>query len=211
MGLVPAGPGLRLFAWATDLLIQFAFLLLAGWVLLSGDDTKAGGGIFLVLLFVVWWGYPVLFEVFAQGRTPGKRWQGLQVVKRDGLPVGWRESILRNVLLAADFLPLLYGTGFACMAIDDKFRRLGDLVAGTLVVHRERKWTPSVGDGIDPVPLPFPLLPAEQRALLDLLDRLGDLPPARAVEIGDQAEVLTGTVGGESTRRLRAMATGLLK
>ena len=59
----------------------------------------------------------------------GKRAAGIQVLRADGLPVGWRESSLRNLLLVADFLPMAYTTGLLCMLCDGRFRRLGDIVA----------------------------------------------------------------------------------
>ncbi len=208
LSLTPAGPGRRALAWAADLGVISVVLLLCSFVL---NQSQAGSGLFLVVLFVVWWGYPVFFEVYAKGMTPGKRWLGLQTVRADGLPVGLRESILRNVLLAADFLPILYGTGLVCMTLDPRFRRLGDLVAGTLVVYRPLDNGPRPFGQADSIPLPFPLTPEEQRALLDLLERLPELPPARVLEIGDLAEPLTGRRDRESVHRLRAMAMGLLR
>lgn len=206
--LVPAGPGRRAFAWGVDLCLVGLILLLSALVL---TQSEAGSGLFLIVLFVVWWGYPVLFEVHGKGMTPGKRWLGLQVVRSDGLPVGWRESILRNLLLVADFLPVAYGTGIVCMSLDARFRRLGDIVADTLVVHRTTPWQPRAYGLTESAPLPYPLLPEEQRALLDLLERIPELPSARVLELGDLAEHLTGSRGEASVARLRAMATGLLK
>ena len=150
-----------------------------------------------------------MFEVLAQGMTPGKRWMGLQTVGANGLPVGWRQSILRNVLLSADFLPLCFGTGLVCMALDPRFRRLGDMVADTLVVYRDEPWTPRPHGLVEPTHAPFPLLPEEQRALLDLMERLPSLPAGRALELGDLAEPLTGSLGEASLQRLRAIARGL--
>jgi len=207
LSLVPAGPGRRAFAWGVDVCVVCVVLFLASLLL---SQSEAGMGLFLIVLFVVWWGYPILFEVFGKGMTPGKRWLGLQVVRADGLPVGWRESILRNLLLVADFLPMLYGTGIVCMSLDARFRRLGDIVADTLVVYRAPEWQPRAFGLAESAPLPFLLLPEEQRALLDLLERIPELPPARVVELGDLAEPLTGVRGEASVARLRSMATGLL-
>jgi uncharacterized RDD family membrane protein YckC len=207
LSLVPAGPGRRAFAWAVDFGVVLVVLFLAALALVK---SEAGQGLFLIVLFLVWWGYPILFEVFAKGMTPGKRWLGLQVVRADGLPVGWRESILRNLLLVADFLPMLYGTGIVCMALDPKFRRVGDLVAQTLVVYRPTPWQPRAFGLTESAPLPFPLLAEEQRALLDLLERIPELSSARLAELGDLAEPLTGETGEKSMARVRAMATGLL-
>lgn len=210
MALVPAGPGKRFLAWGVDIFVILVALFLVVWVL-HFIQSEAAEGVFLVFLFAVWWGYPVLFEVFGKGATPGKRWLGIATVRDDGLPVGWRESLLRNLLLSADFLPFLFGTGFVCMALDSKFRRLGDIVAGTLVVHRgtvqERKHC-ELAESVD---IPWSLAPEEQRALLDLQERLPRLSQTRAAEIGDLAEPLTGARGEESLRILRGMASSLLR
>lgn len=210
LALVPAGPGKRFLAWAVDMFVVLVALFLAVWALYS-TGSEAAEGLFLVFLFVVWWGYPVLFEVFGKGATPGKRWLGLATVRDDGLPVGWRESLLRNLMLTADFLPFLFGTGFVCMALDSRFRRLGDIVAGTLVVHLVPAREPKPCELAEPVEIPWPLAPEEQRALLDLLERLPVLSEGRAAELGDLAEPLTGSRGEESVRILRGMASGLVR
>jgi hypothetical protein len=125
------------------------------------------------------------------------------------LPVGWRESALRNLLLVADFLPLFYVSGLLCMLFDREFRRLGDIVAGTLVVYRDRPAPrPAVREAA-PLPLPFPLTYAQQRALADLFEREQGLPQARLEELGSIAEPLTGHTGAASLEQLRAYAAGL--
>jgi uncharacterized RDD family membrane protein YckC len=90
---------------------------------------------FGLLLFVFFWGYYILFEIFWNGQTPGKRWSGLRVIRNDGTPVTLSESIIRNLVRIIDLLPAAYGIGVITMFLDKKSRRLGDLAAGTLVVH----------------------------------------------------------------------------
>jgi hypothetical protein len=87
------------------------------------------------LLFIFFWGYYILFEIFWNGQTPGKRWSGLRVIRNDGTPVTLSESIIRNLVRIIDLLPAAYGIGVITMFLDKKSRRLGDLAAGTLVVH----------------------------------------------------------------------------
>ncbi|MFC0508160.1 RDD family protein [Micromonospora costi] len=100
--------------------------------------TGATGTVALVGLLV---GYPVLFERFNNGRTPGKAAVGLRVVSVDGAPVGVRQSLTRALVgVAVEWpglvLPLLsWVAGVTVMLTDRRGRRLGDLVAGTLVVH----------------------------------------------------------------------------
>lgn len=206
--LTPAGPYLRSVAWLIDLLVWGAFCVLAWFIIPSG---KLGSGLFLVVLFASYWGYPIISEVYFNGRTLGKRALGLEVVRSDGLPVGWRESTLRNLMLVADFLPALYATGLVCMLFDVRFRRLGDIVAGTQVIHVEKPVARPAPPSADPLPLPFPLSPDQQRTLVDLFERESRLPLDRMAELGTIAEPLTGAQGAESVERMRGYVAGLNK
>ncbi|UUZ49456.1 RDD family protein [Massilia sp. B-10] len=124
--LTPAGPFLRASAWAIDFAIWLGIMLLTRMILPNG---KLGDGIAMVIMFLTYWGYPIICEVYFGGRTIGKRATGLMVVRDNGLPVGWRESTLRNLLLVADFLPMVYVTGLVSMMLDRRFRRVGDIVS----------------------------------------------------------------------------------
>jgi uncharacterized RDD family membrane protein YckC len=93
-------------------------------------------------MFVVFWFYPVLFEVLDRGRTPGKRALGLRVIAVNGAPVGWLAAFTRNLLRTVDMLPFGYATGLIASLADPWGRRLGDMVAGTLVVHNARPHDP---------------------------------------------------------------------
>lgn len=210
--LTPAGPVMRAYAWAIDFAAWFssvcAILALLGAVLPS---QKLFNGLSALLVFFAYWAYPVLCEVYAGGRTLGKRVVGLQVLRADGLPLRWRESVLRNLLLVADFLPLLYASGLLSMLCDRQFRRLGDIVAGTQVVYRDKPAKRSAVPDAAPLPLPFPLTAEQQRALADLFARENRLPYGRMLELADIAEPLTGRDGEASLERLRGMAAGLVR
>ena len=84
--------------------------------------------------FCIYWGYFAAFEVLWKGQTPGKRVAGIRVIKDSGRPLNVFEAITRNVLRAVDIL-LFYGVGVLTMLLNSKNRRLGDFVAGSLVVH----------------------------------------------------------------------------
>ncbi len=207
--LTPAGPAIRGWAWLIDTAIWVSAVFACA--LLLGGSTL-GEGILLLLIFVAFWGYPVICEVYFRGATIGKRIVGLEVVRDNGLPVGWRESALRNLLMTADFLPFFYATGLLCMLFDGRFRRVGDIAAGTLVVYREREVKrAAVATDIAPLPLPWPLTVAEQRAVADLFARERSLPPERMVELAELAEPLTGRTGDASLERLRGIAAGLAR
>jgi uncharacterized RDD family membrane protein YckC len=211
LALTPAGPGLRGFAWAIDFIVwMISVSLISTALFFVVPDQRLHQGIFLIFLFLTYWGYPVLCEVYAGGRTVGKRAMGLEVVREDGLPVGWRESATRNLLLAADFLPFLYAAGLVSMLCDTRFRRLGDIVAGTQVVYRAKSRKRQMAQSEPPVPLPYVLTPEQQRALLDFAERAPRLPQSRCIELADLAEPLTGLRGEASLRRLKALAAGLM-
>lgn len=128
-----AGPLPRALAYFTDLLIRVVIYLAAAFVF--GMIGASGAGLLLILVFVLEWFYPVWFEVMSNGQTPGKKAFGMAVVYEDGTPVDIQASLVRNLLRTADLFPLLYLTGFITMLLDRRFRRLGDLAAGTLVVY----------------------------------------------------------------------------
>lgn len=203
--LTPAGPYLRAFAWAIDIGIFASVAVLMRFVIPNG---KLGDGLYALLLFALYWGYPILCEVYCSGRTVGKRMVGLEVVRSDGLPVGWRESTLRNLLLVADFLPVMYATGLVCMMLDVRFRRVGDIVAGTQVVYREREQVRAAALSAQPLAAPFPLSADQQRTLADLFEREQNLPEERMHELGSLAEPLTGATGAESVERMRGYVAG---
>lgn len=140
-----AGPARRFFAWAIDTLIAIFIWLGAsvvlGAVFASVDLEGVAGGMLTVIAFALYWFYFVLFDVLTGGRSPGKIWLKLRVVRENGLPITWRESLLRNLLRAADVMVLganaILPLGVLVMVLDPKFRRLGDFVAGTIVVVEE--------------------------------------------------------------------------
>ncbi len=104
-------------------------------VVIMGPVGKMGFGLILITLFFIEWLYPIVFELARSGATPGKQAMGLRVVMDTGLPVTPAGSIIRNLLRTADFLPLAYGFGIVAMLLNGQCKRLGDLAAGTLVVH----------------------------------------------------------------------------
>lgn len=143
-----AGVGSRFVAGVIDQLLRWS-LLLALITLLAilgdglGDDGLSGAGTvaIIVAIFFVQFGYDVLFEVLASGRTPGKRWTGLRVVKKGGTPIGFLASCLRNIMRIVDSLPGFYLVGILSVMFTANNQRLGDLAAGTIVVRERRQST----------------------------------------------------------------------
>jgi uncharacterized RDD family membrane protein YckC len=140
--LTLAGVGSRFSAAIIDFLIQIALLAaLAVAFLLTGDFGGWGGAAFAILAFLLFAGYDVLFEVLASGRTPGKRLNGIRVVRVDGTPVRFLTSTVRNVLRLIDML-FFYLVGIVSILVTRRNQRIGDLAAGTLVVRERMAATP---------------------------------------------------------------------
>jgi uncharacterized RDD family membrane protein YckC len=138
LGLRVAGPISRALAWIIDAFIRYSVLFALSTVLAS--LLSFGMGLFLILLFLLEWFYPVVFEV-VRGATPGKKAMGLLVVHDNGTPVGWSASMIRNLLRSVDFLPFFYCAGLISILLNSRFKRLGDLAAGTLVVYAATRRT----------------------------------------------------------------------
>jgi uncharacterized RDD family membrane protein YckC len=206
--LPAAGPVPRALAWLIDLGIRIGVLSVSSALL--GVLGKAGIGMYLVLMFVMLWLYPVVFEAMFDGQTPGKRAMELRVVSADGAPVGWLASFIRNLLRTVDALPVGYGFGLVASLCDPYGRRIGDMVAGTLVVHapRERPRRHAPVEGVH-APLQ-PLLPAEQMAVIAFAERAAALTPERQEELADIAEPATGARGAAGVARLFGIANWLL-
>jgi uncharacterized RDD family membrane protein YckC len=142
--LALGGLGSRFFAALVDGVIEA--LLGAGIVIAAVGLTSAAVAATLSALgiFLIVFGYHVLWEVLNSGRTPGKRVAGLRVVREGGAPVRFRESAIRNIIRLIDILPpVTYALGAAAILLTKRNQRLGDIVAGTLVVRVTAALPPS--------------------------------------------------------------------
>jgi uncharacterized RDD family membrane protein YckC len=172
-----------------------------------------GVAFWLILIFVLEWLYPVAFELSAAGATPGKRAFGLKVVMDNGLPMTAAASMTRNLLRVADFLPFAFGFGVVSILTRSDSKRLGDLAAGTLVVHVRRA---DLRTAIEEAPslMPArPLAPEDQAALVALAARAPRLTPARLDELAALAAVVSGDdgqAGPTVTRRVLGVAQWVL-
>jgi uncharacterized RDD family membrane protein YckC len=191
--LRPAGLAVRYYALLIDWIIRIAVMY--GAALVTAFLGGIGTAFWIILAFVLEWFYPVAFELSASGATPGKRLFGLRVVMDNGLPVTAAASMTRNLLRVADFLPFGYAAGLVCLLIRSDGKRLGDLAAGTLVVHQPRA-EPRVP--LEHVPLVVPvrlLAPEDQAALIALASRASTLTAARLDELAALAAPVSGDVG----------------
>ncbi len=202
LALHVAGPVPRALAFVLDALLRYGALLALAIVLLPLGGL--GVGVLLILTFLAEWLYPVLFEV-TRGQTPGKKAMGLTVVHQNGTPVTWPSSLIRNLLRVVDFLPLFYGLGAISMLVDHRFRRLGDLAAGTLVVHAPAERVAAALPDRPPLAPPVPLGLEEMRAIIDFAER-ADLAPERRAEL---AGLLTHKQGEAAVEEMLGYASWL--
>lgn len=176
-----AGPVPRALAWLIDALIKTAIFVFAAVVL--GLLERFGDGLYLLVVFLVLWAYPLIFELSRHGATPGKRALRMRVVNDNGTPVDWRASLIRNLVRTVDWLPGTYLVGLVSILLTRDFKRVGDLAAGTVVIHDEAPAPPQVASNVTPRAPVTALSFAEQRAILAYGDRYSSLSEARAREL----------------------------
>lgn len=204
--LDPAGICIRVNAFIIDSLIKglvstvlFIVLAFAG---------LAGIGVYLILYFLLEWFYPVFFEVWRQGQTPGKKSSKIMVVNDDGTPVTFGASLIRNLLRFVDFMPLGYTAAMVSMTLNGRFQRLGDIAGGTLVVYCHEK--PEIPEldikGKKQIPTDFTT--DEQRALLSFAERSARLSEGRQQELANILKPILGE--GDLVNDIKKMANSAL-
>jgi uncharacterized RDD family membrane protein YckC len=162
----------------------------------SDPVMEVGQAIFLILLFVINFGYSLFLEAFWSGQTVGKRMLKLRVIRDNGQPITFLSAVLRNLFRVIDVLPSAYFLGSLVVFFHPKDKRIGDMVAGTIVVseagtgaissRKERK-------GIDQY-APLELTESQKQAitredwqlLSSYISRLPSLTNERKRELGEQ-------------------------
>jgi uncharacterized RDD family membrane protein YckC len=145
-----ASIGNRFLACAVDHTIQgLAITLITLASIIIADATSVWEffvsvpkwvfAVMILLLFLTFSGYFAFFEWIWSGQTPGKRWLKLRVIREDGRPITFWEASVRNLLRSLDMMPApFYSIGLICVFANSRDQRVGDMVAGTVVV-RERE------------------------------------------------------------------------
>ena len=207
-----AGIGSRFLAIAIDTLIQVALYLLTGLIFLlllpAGFSVftflpeSLGLAVAIFIGFAIYWGYFAIFEIIWKGQTPGKRVAGIRVIKESGRPINAYEAIGRNFLRAVDMQPgILYGFGLVCMMLNKQSRRLGDFVAGTVVVHEKtsEQVRPTWNTGAEAISASGGMgkVTAEELVLIETyLSRRFELEPdvrlRTAIQIAERIKARTG-------------------
>jgi uncharacterized RDD family membrane protein YckC len=210
--LHPAGLCARFYALVLDWLIRL--VVVYGVAILTAFMGGLGAGFWLIFYFVLEWFYPVIFELGQTGATPGKKIVGLKVVMDNGLPVTPAASFARNLFRVADFLPLAFGFAIVSMLLRSDCKRLGDIVAATIVVHQPRKPPKVRLHEVAAVAPAMALTRRDQAALVALAARAPTLTVERLDELAALAAPVAGAeagVGGPHvTRRVLGVAQWLL-
>jgi uncharacterized RDD family membrane protein YckC len=177
-----AGAGTRAAAYVVDSVLMMAILsvLQNAFVALFsalGEEMQVYAVAVLGLIgFMYFNGYFIVFELLWAGQSPGKRLLGLRVIKTGGYALRFPDTLIRNLLRSIDFIPVMYGVGLTSLLFTRRCQRIGDVVAGTLVVYQESAETgdellPSASEMSPSTPLP--------------VVKLG-LIPTNVVEISDE-------------------------
>lgn len=179
--LAPAGLVPRAIAWLIDLLIRIIILFVVA--IIFSMMGNMGTAFYYLAFFLIEWMYPVYYEIRKDGSTPGKKSMGIMTVQDDGTPVGMSASFLRNLLRTVDFLPFFYALGLVSCAIRKDGKRLGDLVAGTLVIYRwDAHQAEEIPEGESLMPA-LPLAIDEQREIVAFAERYHKFSDERKLEL----------------------------
>ena len=203
-----AGPFLRLISWILDLVIEGAaliFLNLIITLIFPVMGTAVSEGVYILSFFIIWWFYPVFFEIRPWGATIGKRALGLRVVNEAGGGITIGASMIRNFVRSVEvILPFIPLVAF----FNPRFQRLGDLAAGTLVVYSKPRIDPVIPGPppLEKVPVNYTLSREEEAAILSFRYRSGGWSEARRIELSNHLKKLTGEVGLKGVSKLMGMA-----
>lgn len=203
-----AGPFRRLLAFLIDFGIRASVFTVISIVItivgsamsfspLGTDAVEVAIGVLILIWYVSQWFYGALFETYWNGQTPGKWLLGIRVVAVEGEPINGMQAVLRNLVRWIDCWPFwsmvipVGMVGLVAMMMNKRFQRLGDMVAGTMVVIEERSWLLGVAKLEDPraaqlaayLPPKFEVSRSLGRALATYVERRKFFSQARRREI----------------------------
>jgi uncharacterized RDD family membrane protein YckC len=166
---------------------------IAGLGALGSTASLWAMAILILVYFLLYFGYFAIFEIFWNGQTPGKRATGIRVIKDTGRPLTVAESIARNLMRIVDWLPALYAVGVTTALVTKQNKRLGDLVAGSLVVRESSlselrpAWqVPQPASTTAPLLGAHQLSPEEHSLIESYLARRYDLEPSVRHHMADE-------------------------
>lgn len=128
----------------------FLFIVVGSAVmheLFRAEALHATVMVVLLLLFALFlFSYQLIFELAWKGQTPGKRVMHLRAVNDDGSYMSFGTAVLRNVFRIVDMLPVGYVAGLVTMLLNSRRKRIGDYVAGTVVIREAPSDIPKMGE-----------------------------------------------------------------
>jgi uncharacterized RDD family membrane protein YckC len=141
-----AGPVTRCMAWALDMVIIFVTCIVVTLAFSMSGFMMADftGALLALIFFIVPIAYGIAFEWLWRGQTIGKKVLRLRVMDADGLRLQFHQVLMRNLVRFADMLPGAYLVGGVASLLSSKAQRLGDLAAGTIVVHHRKPAEPDL-------------------------------------------------------------------
>jgi uncharacterized RDD family membrane protein YckC len=201
-----AGIGSRFLAVSIDLIVQILILIALIWGLAAAGShlptakhassisskfvQSLAIGIAVFVVFVIFFGYFIIFEAVWNGQTPGKRALGLRVVRDGGYPVDFTAALVRNLIRVGEMMFGFYAISAVAAIFSPENKRLGDMAAGTIVVREARMQSPtSMLREIreEPVYAATAYVSGDERAIVKrFLERRDSLNPDRRVELAHQ-------------------------
>ncbi|MBX6390613.1 MAG: RDD family protein [Frankia sp.] len=206
--LRPARLGSRMIAALVDLIIQFVtlwFAMVGALLIVRPQDPALEVAVVLIVYVAVMLGYPVVMETFAQGRTLGKMLMQLRVVRDDGGPIRFRHALVRGLLgIVVERPGILFGAvGVIAMMVSRRSKRLGDLFAGTVVLHESVPMT----RGMVPVVAPPLAGWVRQLDLTGLDDQLAGSARQFLGRVHELAPNARERIGADLVARFQAVVT----
>jgi uncharacterized RDD family membrane protein YckC len=155
-----ASIGNRFLACAFDHAVQTTAFVLLNFIFIQVSNAFSFRGLiaaskwiialYIIVSFLLWLSYFIIFEWRWNGQTPGKRWLKLRVIREDGRPITFWEAFVRNLLRILDIQPIIfYSIGLISVFLSGRDQRVGDLVAGTVVVREREAEAPSFDQVFD--------------------------------------------------------------
>jgi uncharacterized RDD family membrane protein YckC len=199
-----AGVGARSYAFVLDwhirLLVALVWIYLSAFlmydlsvfatVLTENPANTAGLVIFMPAIAVYFLYHPVL-EIVMQGTTPGKQMAGVHLITHSGAAPGFGRILIRNLLRLIDGIPGVYTVGLLVAIFTRNHVRIGDIVAGTILVYEDNKEQRTLANKLQPS-LNSGLSRENQGLLLELLERWQQLDKKQRIHLAQQFLAKTG-------------------
>lgn len=175
-----------------------------------GQLMMSSMGVIAIIAALSFWFYGAVCETLRNGQTFGKQIANIRVLSTDGSAIDGVQAMVRNLFRFLDIMPFMPATiffvfdyfedayqlplflaGLICMVLSKRFQRIGDLVAGTMVVLVERDWAPELTSFSDPrvaklaemIPNDFVVSPSMAKALAGFVEATERLGPDHSNEI----------------------------